>query len=82
MHKIVLFIEPSVEAFETPSKIGHIFMNRFTIEEDASFEIAKVLELGKIPLKSIDPSHPEYEHLGTTLKRKGMKFIPYNIIST
>ena len=47
MQKIVLFIEPSDEAFLTPSKIGHLFMNRFTIEEEASFEIVKIFELGK-----------------------------------
>ena len=47
MQKIVLFIEPNEDAWCTPSKIGHLFMNRFAIDEDASFEIVKVLDLGK-----------------------------------
>ena len=38
MQKIVLFIEPSDDAFDTPFKIGHLFMNRFIIEEKANFE--------------------------------------------
>ena len=45
--KIVLFIEPSDDAFSTPSKIGHLFMNRFVVDEDPGFEIVKVLELEK-----------------------------------
>ena len=45
MQKIVLFIEPNGDAFKTPSKIGHLFMNRFAIDEEAGFEVVKVLEL-------------------------------------
>ena len=40
--KIVLFIEPAVEAYDKPSKIGNLFMNRFAIEEDAKSEILKI----------------------------------------
>ena len=29
--KIVLFIEPAEKAWEKPSKIGNLFMNRFAI---------------------------------------------------
>ena len=45
MQKIVLFIEPSEEAWQTPSKIGNLFMNRFAVDEDAAFEILKIFEL-------------------------------------
>ena len=45
MQKIILFIEPNDRAFNTPMKIGNIFMNRFTVEEDASVEISKIFEL-------------------------------------
>ena len=47
MQKIVLFIEPTDEAGMTPFKAGHLFMNRFSIGEEANFEIVKILELGK-----------------------------------
>ena len=47
MQKIVLFIEPSDDAYSTPLKIGNLFMNRFSIGEEANFEIVKILELGK-----------------------------------
>ena len=38
MQKIVLFIEPPEGKYITPSKIGNLFMNRFSIDEDASHE--------------------------------------------
>ena len=46
MQKIVLFIEPSDDEFSKPVKIGHLFMNRFAVDEDAAFEVINVLELG------------------------------------
>ena len=48
MQKIILIIEPSDNAYDTPAKIGNIFMNRFAIDEDASSEVLKIFELGKI----------------------------------
>ena len=50
MQKIVLFIEPSEEAWRTPLKIGNLFMNRFAVDEDAASEILKIFELGKFSL--------------------------------
>ena len=47
MQKIVLFIEPCDEAFSTSFKSGYLFMNRFSIGEEANFEIVKILKLGK-----------------------------------
>jgi len=44
--KIVLFIEPAA-AWENPSKIGNLFMNRFAIDEDAKNEILKIYQLEK-----------------------------------
>ena len=46
-HEIVLFLEPSEKAYDTPSKIGYLFMNRFAIDEDAGFEIRKVFCLSE-----------------------------------
>ena len=45
MQKIVIFIEPTYAAYETPTKIGNIFMNRFAIDEDAEIEILKICYL-------------------------------------
>ena len=73
--KIVLFIEPNDDAWCTPSKMGHLFMNRFAIDEDASFEIVKVLELGKTSWKMTDPQQPEYKNLENERKQKGMNLI-------
>ena len=46
MQKIVLFIQPSKDAWRTPLEIGNLFMNRFAVDEDAAFEILKIFELG------------------------------------
>ena len=53
-HKIVLFIEPNDNAFYKPMNIGHLFMNRFAIDEEAGLEIINVLELEKT---SVDISY-------------------------
>ena len=45
MQNIVLFIEPTMNTYYTPSKIGHLFINRFAIEEEEKSEIIKVFEL-------------------------------------
>ena len=47
MQKIVLFFDPSFDAFDKPFNIGHLFMNRMAVDEDAAFEILKICELGE-----------------------------------
>ena len=42
--KLVFFIEPDL-GWTTPSKTGKSFLNRFAIEEDASFEIIQITEV-------------------------------------
>ena len=73
--KIVLFLEPSDHAFNTPLKIGHLFMNRFAIDEDASFEIVKVLELKKGSSKMSSPFNAENVNNETEIKQKGIDLI-------
>ena len=70
--KIVLFIEPNDDAFLTPSKIGHLFMNRFAIDEDPGFEIVKVLELEKTSEAMSYPNDPEYENFENERNQKGI----------
>ena len=55
MQKIVLFIEPSEEAWRTPLKIGNLFMNRFAVDEDLAYEISKIFELDKTSTKMSYP---------------------------
>ena len=43
--KIVLFIEPNKRKYSTPSKIGNLFMNGFSVNEEASCEILKICQL-------------------------------------
>ena len=42
MQKIVVFIEEADEPSVTPLKTGNLFMNRFSIDEDAGVEILKI----------------------------------------
>ena len=74
MQGIVIFIEPSDDAFNTPSKIGHLFMNRFAIDEDAGFEILNVLELEKTSYKMSRPKDPKYKNyeIGRIVKVMGL----------
>ena len=83
MHKIVLFIEPADDEFETPKEMGHLFMNRFGVDEDAAFEVINVLELGKASLKMSWPKGPEYPNFEIERKEKGMDlFIVICILET
>ena len=75
MQKIVLFIEPNDDAFITPSKIGHLFMNRFAIDEDPGFEIVKILELEKTSWAMSYSKHPEYKNFENERKQKGIDLI-------
>ena len=45
MQKIVLFIEPQTNEYETPFKIGNLFMNRFAIDENGCNEILGIYYL-------------------------------------
>ena len=69
MQKIVLFIEPTDDAFSTPFKVGHLFMNRFAVEESANFEIVEIFELEKSSFKMWHSDPLEYHE---DRKQKGM----------
>ena len=64
MQQIVLFIEPAENAYQTPSNIGNLFMNRFAVDEDANYEILKILSL-EYPLDVfLDHELPQNEGIG------------------
>ena len=71
MYKIVLFIEPSDDAFNMSFKIGYLFMNRFAIDEEATFEILKIFELAKSSSKMSDPRRREYDNFEHERELKG-----------
>ena len=72
MQKIILFVEPNDDAFQTPAKIGDIFMNRFAVDENASYEILKRFELGKTSDEMSWPKGVNYKNFVTERQRKGM----------
>ena len=63
---VVLFIEPTDQADETPTNIGNLYMNRFAIEEDAACEIINIYKLHE---KNHYPTKEEKEQKGTNLNR-------------
>ena len=71
MQKIVLFIEPNYDAHKTSFKAGHLFMNRFVVEEKANFEIVKIFELGKSSIKMSDSDDPKYSNFEEERSYKG-----------
>ena len=42
MKNLIFFFEPSEKLYEAPLKIGRLYLNRFTIDEDAGFEIQSI----------------------------------------
>ena len=49
MQNLVVLMEPSEDADETPLKAGNMILNRFCIDEDAAFELSGVNYLKKMP---------------------------------
>ena len=67
-------------------KHGHLFLNRFAVDEDPCFEIVKVLELEKASWAMTWPDNPEYENFENDRKQKaidlmGTKELPYFVFS-
>ena len=68
MQNLVVFMEPSEDAFSTPLKGGNMILNRFCIDEDAAFELSGVNYLKK----SSEGIH--YEYSGLERKEKGKEY--------
>ena len=47
MQNLLVFIEPSKDAYNTLLKGGNMILNRFCIDEDAAFELSGVNSLTK-----------------------------------
>ena len=45
MENIIFFFEPSERLYETPLKIGKLYLNRLKIDENAVFEIPSIYTL-------------------------------------
>ena len=47
MQNIIVLMEPSDNTWNTASKGGNMYLNRFCIDEDATFELSGVYNLQK-----------------------------------
>ena len=79
MMHIVLFMEPSEDKWRIPLKLGRLYMNRFAIDEDAGFEIIKVVEL-KATSYEMEFDHPFNKSLNDKRIEKGKSQIKYSEI--
>ena len=70
MTKMVFFIEPNIGLWMAPDKIGKLFMNRVTIDEDVKIEVLKVFELRVYHGKNLSPSYEKLNQKGIDLSLK------------
>ena len=68
MQNLVFLMEPPREEYDISLKAGNMCLNRFCIDEDASFELSGVYDLKKPSYKSIDRIRKAI--LGRTAKGK------------
>ena len=54
MQNLVLLMEPSEDAWDISLKGGNMFMNRFSIDEDAAFQLSGVHYLKKLSWRIIE----------------------------
>ena len=47
MQNLVVLMEPSEDGFDASLKTGNMILNRFSIDEDAAFELSGVIYLKK-----------------------------------
>ena len=57
--KIIVFIWPSDQAFERPTSICNLYMNRFAIEEETGSEILKIYQF-KTPGEIKDKTNEDH----------------------
>ena len=70
MQNLVVFMEPSENAWRTPLKGGNMILNRFCIDEDAAFELSGVNYLKK----SSDEMKRESKKFRDERKVKGKEY--------
>ena len=75
MQNLVVFMEPSEHAWNTPLKGGNMILNRFCIDEDAAFELSGVYSFKKS--SDIEYRHNQSSEVKLKRKEKGKEFIQF-----
>ena len=80
MQNVILFMDASGHDYTTQLKSGHSFMNRFSIEEDAAFEIIGIhhLETQKSSNTIIDPQKIKGKEMKNVFQNISFDFQLYN----
>ena len=76
MQNITFFVEPIERPYETSWKMGKLYMNRFTIDENAAFEIQSIYILS--PMECLAFSHtpdPNKESQDSEIFEAGLRAI-------
>ena len=72
MHHLENQYKPNDDKFMISPKAGYSFMNKSAIDEDASSEVLKILELGTTSMKISCREDPEYENFEKERNQKGI----------
>ena len=72
MQNVILFLEPSDDAYNVSMKAGNSYFNRFGIDEDAGFELLGVYYLKKSFRKMSDDLNEDYGKYEAERKEKGI----------
>ena len=64
MQNLVVFVEPSEDAYNISLKAGNMILNRLSIDEDAAFELSGVNSLKKSSTKIIVWNEVEQKEKG------------------
>ena len=79
MQNLVVLLEPSEHAYDTPLKGGNMILNRFCIDEDAAFELSGVNYL-KESSKKIEKWESIKYKVKRKVKGKEYSFLRSNLI--
>ena len=72
MHHLENQYKPNDDKFMISPKAGYSFTNKSAIDEDASSEVLKILELGKTSWKISYSNEPEYKNFERERSQKGI----------
>jgi len=71
MKDLVFLMEPSKNEWQTQLKIGHLYLNRLTIDEDAAFEVLGIYDLVPSRYVTSDDMEDPFVTVANELKLKG-----------
>ena len=79
MKDLVFLMEPSKNECLAPLKIGNLYLNRLTIEEEADFEVLGIHDLVPSRYEISDDKDEFFKTEESELKHKGIELLLLNL---